>query len=249
MSGRTAQRPAQRALAQAGWEMRLLLRNGEQLLLTVIIPVTILLVLTLTDLFPQGRGPEGLPRSLATVLTVSIISSAFTSLAIATAFERRSGALRLLSTTPLSIRELITGKLLATVGVTAVSAVVVVLVAVVLGWRPGPGAAWAVPVLVLGVAAWVPWGLALAGALRAEAVLAVANGIFLVLLLLGGVVIPVTSLPGALGALASVLPSGALSDALTTALVTGSPDAAACLVLVVWAGAGVLVATRSFRWA
>lgn len=239
----------QRTRVQAAWEMRLLLRNGEQLLLTIVIPIAILLVLALTDLLPSSRSGDVLPVALATVLTVSIISSAFTSLAIATAFERRSGALRLLSTTPLSVRELLAAKLLATVGVTALSAIAVVAVSVILGWRPGPGTAWAIPVLALGVAAWVPWGLALAGALRAEAVLAVANGLFLAFLLFGGVVIPASSLPAALATVTSALPSGALAEALTAALADGSPNGVAFLVLAAWAAIGSLVAARTFRWA
>lgn len=238
-----------RALHQAGWETRLLLRNGEQVLLTLVIPVGILLALVWTDLVPSAAGPDRVPRALATVLAVSVISSAFTSLAIATAFERRSGALRFLGTTPLRRGELLVGKLLATTVVAVVAAVVVTVVAIVVGWRPVPGSAWALPVLALGLVCFAAWGMALAGLLRAEAVLAVANGLFLVLILFGGVVVPATSLPGPLSTLAQALPSGALAEALRTALVAGdAPGLGPVLVLAAWGVVGAIVAARTFRW-
>lgn len=241
--------PARRALAHAGWETRLLLRNGEQVLLTLVIPVGIMLGLTLTDVLVQTDGDDRIPRALATVLAVSVISAAFTSLAIATAFERRSGALRFLGTTPLTRTELLAGKALATLLMTALSAAVACATAVAVGWRPVTGSAWALPVIVLGTAAFAAWGMSLAGLLRAEAVLAVANGIFLFLLMFGGVVIPASSLPGPLATLAGWLPSGALVEALTSALVDGTaPSFSAVAILLGWAAAGTALAARTFRW-
>lgn len=238
-----------RSLAQARWETSLLLRNGEQLLLTLVIPAGIMLGLTLTDVLKQSDGPDRTARALATVLTVSVISSAFTSLAIATGFERRSGALRLLGTTPLGRGELLVGKLLAVAVVTVLSSAVAVVVALVVGWRPMPGSAWAVTGIALGMAAFAAWGMALAGLLRAEAVLAVANGLFLVLIVFGGVIIPAESLPGPLASIAPLLPSGALADALTDALVLGSaPSASALLVLGGWLVVGTALSVRTFRW-
>jgi ABC-2 type transport system permease protein len=238
---------ARRTTAQARWETRLLLRNGEQLLLTIVIPVGLLLGLALV--LPVTTGPDRVAHALATVASVSIISAAFTSLAIATAFERRSGALRFLGTTPLTRMELLIGKLLATVLVSVISLAVVTLTAIALGWRPASGALWAVPVALLGLAAFAAWGMALAGALRAEAVLAVANGLFLVLIIFGGVIVPASSLPGPLATLAGLLPSGALTDAMTSALVQGSaPALAPIAVLAVWLAAGCVAAVRGFRW-
>jgi ABC-2 type transport system permease protein len=229
--------------------MRLLLRNGEQILLTLVIPVGIMLGLTLTDVFAQSDGEDRNARALATVLSVSVISAAFTSLAIATAFERRSGALRFLGTTPLTRTELLSGKALATLVMTALSAAVACATALAVGWRPTAGAAWTVPVIVLGTATFAAWGMSLAGLLRAEAVLAVANGIFLFLLMFGGVVIPAASLPGPLATLAPWLPSGALVDALTAILVDGTmPTWGAVAILVAWGAAGAALAARTFRW-
>lgn len=240
---------ARRIGAQTRWETRLLMSNGEQLLLTIVIPLGLLLGLTLTDVIVQTDGPNRIPSALATVLSVSVISAAFTSLAIATAFERRSGALRFLGTTPLGSGELLAGKLLATAAVTVISVVVVGATALVLGWRPGAGSGWAIPVVVLGTASFAAWGMALAGLLRAEAVLAVANGLFLVLIMFGGVVVPADSLPGPLSTLAGYLPSGALTEALQSALVAGSPPSLAdVLVLVLWGLVGAVVTARTFRW-
>jgi len=238
-----------RVASQARWEARLLLRNGEQLLLTFLIPVGLLLGLSLTSLMSDAYGDDRTPQALATVLTVSVISAAFTSLAIATGFERRSGALRFLGTTPLSRAELLGGKALATLGVTVLSSAAVLLTAVALGWRPTPAATWIAPLLLLGTAAFAAWGLALAGALRAEAVLAVANGLFLVLILFGGVIVPAASLPGPLASLAPWLPSGALAEALTAAVVDGAaPPATAIAVLGAWLAVGAAVSARTFRW-
>ena len=240
---------AARAMAHARWETRLLLRNGEQLLLTFLIPVGLLMALALTGIGSALGGSGEIDRALATVLAVSVISSAFTSLAISTAFERRSGALRFLATTPLTRLDLLLGKAGATIVVTALSTGLVAVVALALGWRPIATSAWAIPLIVLGTAAFAAWGFSLAGLLRAEAVLAVANGLFLVLIMFGGVIIPTSALPGPLAAIAQWLPSAALADGLRQCLASESiPHAQSWVVLVVWLTVGLLVARRTFRW-
>ena len=246
---RAARSPIHRAAAHARWETRLLLRNGEQLLLTFAIPIGLLLALSLTSMFTIATADQRVPNALATVLTVSVISSAFASLAIATGFERRSGALRFLGTTPLSRSELLGGKFGATALVTVLSCAAAIVVAVLLGWRPAGTAAWTVPMVVLGTAAFAVWGMALAGLLRAEAVLAVANGLFLILIMFGGVIIPPASLPGPLGVVAPWLPSGALADALRACLVDQqAPAPMTFVVLAGWLAVGTAVARRTFRW-
>ena len=238
-----------KAWAHAGWEARLLLRNGEQLLLTIIIPVGLLLGLALTGLLPDAYGDDRLAKAVATVLTVSVLSSAFTSLAIATGFERRSGALRFLATTPLGRVDLLAGKSLATAAVTCLSTLAVLVAAGAIGWRPQAGAAWAVVPLLVGTASLAACGFALAGLMRAEAVLAVANGAFLVLLMFGGVIVPADALPGPLSEIAPWLPSGALAQSLTEALVDGSvPSAGPLLILLAWLAGAALLAARTFRW-
>ena len=238
-----------RALRQAGWETKLLLRNGEQLLLTFVIPVILLLGLGLTSLMPDAYGDDRLAQAVATVLAVSVISAAFTSLAIATGFERRSGALRYLGTTPLSRAELLVGKGLATLLVTLLSATAVCLTAVIIGWRPGSTTLWTPLLVLLGTAAFAACGMALAGLFRAEAVLAIANGLFILLILFGGVIIPASSLPGPLSTVAPYLPSGALADAFSRAVVEGqSPTVSSLVVLLAWLLAGTALSVRTFRW-
>ena len=242
--------PVRRALAHAGWETRLLLRNGEQVLLTLVIPVGIMLGLTLTDVLVQTDGDDRIPRALATVLAVSVISAAFTSLAIATAFERRSGALRFLGTTPLTRTELLAGKALATLLMTALSAAVACATAVAVGWRPVPGSAWALPRhrarhggvrrLGHGPRRAAPRGGRPRGRQRD---------------------LPVPAdvrrrrhpaprpCRGRSRRSRGWLPSGALVEALTSALVDGTaPSASAVAILLGWAAAGTALAARTFRW-
>jgi ABC-2 type transport system permease protein len=235
----TRPRAGRRAWAHARWETGLVLRNGEQLLLTFLIPMGLLLGLTVTGMFATTTGPARAANALATVLTVSVLSGAFASLAIATGFERRSGALRFLGTTPLKRSELLGGKFLATALVTALSAAVVCVTALIVGWHPTPAAWWALPVLVLGTATCAAWGMLLAGILRAEAVLAVANGVFLALIMFGGVIVPAASLPAGLGTLAPWLPSGALADAFRSCLVDLAPPPLDSIAVA---------ASRTFRW-
>ena len=141
------------------------------------------------------------------------------------------------------------GKGLATLIVTVLSSVAVALAAIAIGWRPTGPSLWAPLLILLGTAAFAACGVALAGLFRAEAVLAIANGLFLVLILFGGVIIPASSLPAPLGAIAPWLPSGALADALTDVLVDAhSPGTGAILVLVGWAAVGTTVSARTFRW-
>lgn len=236
-----------RSLAQAAWEARIVLRNGEQLLLTIVIPVGLYLGLTLLDIWPVEDDRDA--TALATVWTVSILATCFTSLAIGTGFERRSGALRFLATTPLSRAELLAGKLLATLLVTLLSVCAVALTALAVGWRPTVFILPAIAILVLGGAALGSWAFVLAGVLRAEAVLAVANGLFLLLLLVGGIIVPLDRLPAPVATCAEFLPTGALTQALTALLVDGtSPPISAIAVLAVWLVVGTVIARRTFRW-
>lgn len=239
--------PVQRVIAHARWESRLLLRNGEQLLLTLLIPAGLFLGLALLDLWPASGNRVA--AAVATVWTVSALAGCFTSLAIGTGFERRSGALRFLATTPLTRLELLAGKVAAAAFVTGLSVALVGVLALVVGWRPDARALLALCVLALGCAALGAWAFALAGMLRAEAVLAVANGIFVLLLIVGGIVIPLDRLPSAMATVAGYLPTGALNESLQALLVDGSgPTAQNIVVLVVWLVVGAALARRYFRW-
>ena len=232
-------------LAQAGFDARILLRNGEQVLLTLVLPALLLVGLTVAsvpDLGPHRRIDVVAPG----VLALAIVSTAFTGQAIGTAFDRRYGVLRLLGTTPLGRSGLLTGRTLAVVVVEALQAVVLGAIALALGWRPVPvGVLIATVPALAGTAAFVALGLLLAGTLRSEAVLAVANLVWVLLVAGGAVVVP---LYGAAGSVAAVLPSGALGAALRAALQQGRLDVGAVAVLVAWAVGAGLAAVRWFRW-
>lgn len=237
-----------RVLAQARFETTTLLRNGEQLLVALVLPVAVLVGLvrtTAVDLGPGARVDLAVPG----VLALCVISSAFTGQAISTAFDRRYGVLRLLGATPLGRTGLLSAKALAVLAVVAVQVLVVGCVGEALGWRPDlGGTAAAVAVIVLGAWAFVALALLLGGTVRAEGVLALANLLWLALLGLGGVVVPTAQLPDAAAGAVRALPSAALGDGLRTALVGGRFDLAAVLVLVCWAVAGTVLAARFFRW-
>ncbi|MEK9736352.1 MAG: ABC transporter permease [Candidatus Nanopelagicales bacterium] len=238
-------------LLQSGFDLRLLLRNGEQFLLTILIPVGLLVGLTLATAVPLtiAPGASRVDTALAGVLAVAVLSSAFTSLAIGLGFDRRSGALLLLATTPLSRTSILAARALATFATVALQAVILAVTATFLGWRPESGDLLALPLLLLGTLALGSLGFALAGAIRAEATLAVANAVFLLLLVGGGTAWPTSSLPGPLAAVVAALPSAALGDSLRAVVAAGPASIpVAILLLVVWTIAGVLIAKRTFRW-
>lgn len=233
--------------AQAGVELRLALRNGEQVLLTLLIPLALLVGLTLLNVVPLPA-----PRvAMVTpgVLALAVLSTAFTSQAISLGFDRRYGVIRRLAATALPRWLLVAGRLAAVLGVVAVQIVILGAVAAALGWRPAAsGVGWALLLMLLGCAAFGSLGILLGGTLRAEIVLAVANVVWFVLLLGGGIVLPVAQLPGPIATVAAALPSGALAEGLRTALVTGAgPGTRPILVLVVWAVLAAGVAARTVR--
>ena len=239
--------PARRVLVQAAFDTRVLLRNGEQLLLTLVLPALLLgglVVASVPDLGPGRRVDVVAPG----VLALAVLSTAFTGQAIGTAFDRRYGVLRLLGTTPLGRGGLLAGRVLAVLAVEVVQLVVLGGLALALGWRPrAEGLLLALPAALAGTAAFVALGLLLAGTLRSEAVLAGANLLWVLLAAGGAVVVPAAA--GSRHAtLARALPSGALGDALRAAFASGRFDAGALGVLLLWALAAGLAAVRWFRW-
>ena len=207
--------------AQAAQETRQLLRNGEQLTLTLIIPLLLLAAFSLEPLIDFGGGYTRIDFLTPGVIALAVMSTAFTSQAIATGFERRYGVLKRLGATPLSRPGLIAAKTVTVIGVELLQAAIILLVALALGWSPdaSPAAVVVVPLLVLlGTAAFSGFALLLAGTLRAEATLAAANLIYVVLLGIGGVVFPLTKFPRGARPLLELLPTGALSTGLRDVL-------------------------------
>jgi ABC-2 type transport system permease protein len=234
--------------AQAAMELRLLTRRGENLFVTVVLPVILLAFFSIVPAVGQG----GVTFLLPGILALAIISTSLVNLGISTAFERSYGVLKRLGGSPLPRSGLIAAKM-TTVVIVEIGQVVL-LVAIAAGafdWTLGPGASAVVCLVafVLGTLAFAGLGLLLAGTLRAEAALAIINGLFLVLLLVGGVVLPVDHLPGLLADLARVLPAAALSDALRIGLGAARGDPLPPLVLLAaWSAAATVLASRTFRW-
>ena len=233
-------------LTQARTEFVLTLRNGEQVLLTLLIPVGLLVGLTVLNVVPvpNPRVDNVTPR----ILALAVMSTAFTGQAIALGFDRRYGVLKRLAATSLPRWSLVAGRLLAVLGVVLVQLVVLGAVAFALGWHVSPpGLAPAALLILAGTAAFGALGVLLGGTLRAEVVLAVANMVWLALVVAGGIVLSVHALPGPLSAIAAALPSGALAEGLRTALVTGITPWAAVGILVAWATAAGILAARTLR--
>jgi len=229
------------------------LRRGETLLVTIGIPVAFVIFFSTVHVLPtEGRSVDFVVPG---VLALAVMSTAMVSLGIATGFERGYGVLKRLGATPLRRDRLVVAKLGAVLVVEALQAAVLLPVGLGLGWRPHAhgGAATAVvevvAVLLLGTAGFGGLGLFLAGVLRAELNLALANGLYIVLLLLGGMLVPLSKLPGALADVAKVLPAAALSGGLHAVLGSGrAVPAESWVALAVWAVAAPAAAALTFRW-
>jgi ABC-2 type transport system permease protein len=236
-------------LAQTALEVRMILRNGEQLLLTVVIPVLVLTVFSAVELVDLGTRTSRVDYLTPGVLALAVMSTAFTGLAIGTGFERRYGALKRLGATPLPRFGLLLAKALAVVSVELLQVVLLSVVAQALGWEPH-GSPFAVALLLLaGTAAFAALALLMAGTLRAEATLAAANLVYLLLLVSGGIAVPLDRFPDGAHPVLVALPAGALSEALRDVLRdgTGLPWGAVG-VLVAWAVVAGGLAARTFRW-
>ena len=246
-----APRPApalQRVLAHARMETRILLSNGEQLTVAVALPAMVLIGLWL---LPLGRleGVPAIDTAVAATFATALISTSFTSQAILTGFDRRNGVLRWVATTTLGRGGYLAGKILATLATHVLQVTVLGIIALIIGWRPGLlGLLGAVPIWLVGTIAFGALGLLVAGTLRTEAVLAVSNLVFLLLVSVGGVAFPATAYPRILGGLVDLLPSGALGELMRAALAAGPFSPGSALVLLAWAVAGVLAVVRWFRW-
>ncbi|SDD32059.1 ABC-2 type transport system permease protein [Sanguibacter gelidistatuariae] len=242
--------PRRRIVAQSAFEAKMILRNGEQLMVTILLPVMALVGLSQTSIIDlDTAGRSRIDFVTPGVIALAVMSAAFTSQAIATAFDRRNGVLRLMATTPLGRGGLLSSKIIGVLTVEAVQVVVISAVALVLGWRPDPvGIPLALLAVLLGTAAFTSLAMLLAGTLRAEGVLAVAN-IVLVLLTVGGaVLVPADQLPDALRHVALLLPSGALGEALRGAFFGATIPAFSLVVLLAWTAGLGWGAGKLFKW-
>ena len=237
--------PAKRIIRHGVIEARLLIRNGEQLLLALVIPLAILVA---------GRFASASIGSLdvlgPSVLALAVWSSAFTSVAISTAFERRYGVLERLATTPLGKSGLLAGKAFAVILILSGQLVILAGAALGLGWRPEftpQSALLAVALVILATVTFVCLALLLAGRLRAESTLGLANLIYVILLIGGALIIPLERYPTALQPLIELLPTAALGEGLR-ATASGQLLGWPVVVLLAWLVAAGLAAWKGFRW-
>jgi ABC-2 type transport system permease protein len=238
-------------LAQTRAEVTMTIRRGETLLLTIGIPVMLLVFFSLAHVTasPTAHRVNFIAPG---IFALCVLSTSLVALSIATGFERSSGVLRRLHVTPLGQRRLIGAKIAGVLVTEVIQVVVISAVALALAWHPEGSWRGGLEValsLLLGSVGSAGIGLALAGRLRAEVNLAASNGLYIVLLLLSGIVVPLTSLPSWLRHVVIALPSGAMADALHRVLGHGgAPSVADWVSLVVWAVLAPLLAARTFRF-
>lgn len=248
MTAPTAAPATQAWRAQTRIELLLTLRRGESVLLTFLIPMVLLAFFSKVDVLPTGDG-DPIDFLLPGVLALAIMSTALVSVAIATGFERQMGVLKRLGATPLTRRQLLGAKTAAVVAIEILQIVVLLLEGYVLGFRfDAPSLGLAIAAAVLATIAFAGLGLLMAGTLPALTTLAAANGVYLLLLLISGMVFPLDELPSGLQSLAKLLPSTALAQVFHGALGGGDVPGGAFAVLLVWAVGAPLAAARWFRW-
>ncbi len=232
---------ARRVWRQALFDLGNALRNGENLLLTLVIPIGVLILTLKSPL----AGDRSAGQALMGAASLAVLATAFTSQAISTGFDRRYGVLRMLGLSPLGARGLLVARTLVSLLIIAVQITILTALTWWLGgWAPDDPARilQALGAILLAVWGFTAWALLIAGSLRAEATLAVANAVFLVLMFAGGLAIPAGDLPWATAA--GWLPTGALVAAMSSAVPAWGPLA----VLTAWAVTGTALATRFFRW-
>jgi ABC-2 type transport system permease protein len=238
-------------LAQTRAEVRMTVQRGETLLLTIGIPVVLLVFFSLAHVTASPTAHR-IDFIAPGILALCVLSTSLVALSIATGFERSFGVLRRLYVTPLGQRRLIGAKIAGVLVTELLQVAVLTVVALALSWHPrggGVGAVETVALLVLGSAGCAGIGLLLAGCLRAEVNLAASNGLYLVLLLLSGIVLPLTSLPSLIQRVAVALPPGAMADGLHRVLGQGiTPSGADWISLGIWAVLAPLLAARTFRF-
>ena len=240
--------PAPRAiLAQVVMELRLLARSPESLLVTLGIPLGILVFFSVVDILPTGTD-DPVDFLVPGVLAISVMSTGLVAVAIQTAFERKYGVLKRLGTTPLSRQSYLVAKSLAVAAVLVVQTALVLLIArIALGWSAEPATLVIGLAMLLGAATFTAIGLLMAGTLRAEATLGLANALYLLLLVASGVLFDASELPTTVDVLGGLLPSGALGATLREGMV-GGIDWLGLVVMTMWGVGAVVLAARHFRW-
>ncbi|MGZ3626892.1 MAG: ABC transporter permease [Ktedonobacteraceae bacterium] len=239
----------QQIIAQTRVELLLTLRRGESVLITLVVPVLLLVFFASLNIIPATNG-KAVDFLLPGILALAVMAAGMVSLGIATAYERYYGVLKRLGSSPLPRSGLIIAKVISVLALEFIQVLILISVAVILyGWRPAGSPPLTLLVLAIGTITFSALGLAMAGALRAEATLAGANGLFLVFLLLGGGILPLSHLPPTLAAIAEILPAAALTEALQATMSAHAPfPLNALVILVIWTIVILLVAIKTFKW-
>lgn len=234
--------------SQLRQELTVMARNGEQLLLLVVIPIMLLVFFSQTDFLPTSSGSR-INFLMPGILSLAVMSTAMVSLGIATGFERSYGVLKRLGTTPLGTRRLVMAKVSAICIIEIAQLALLIIVGQLLGWSPNRiNLPQVLLLLLIGTSCFAGIGLTLAGRLRAEINLAAQNGLYLVLFLLGGILVPNDELPKTLGNVAQVLPSSLLSSLLRDSFNNNTFDLTDAVALGGWAFAVCALAVISFKW-
>ncbi len=241
--------PVRQIMTQTQFELLLTLRRGENILITLIVPVMLLIFFASLNIVPAVNG-RAINFLLPGILALAIMAAGMVNLGIATAYERYYGVLKRLGSSPLPRSGLIIAKVISILILEVVQVILLVGVAVLLyGWQPA-GQVWlTLLALALGTVTFAAIGLAMAGGLRAEITLAGANALFLLFVLLGGGILPLDHLPAPLAAMAQLLPAAALTQALQASMSNGASfPGFALLVLAIWTIVMLIVAIRTFQW-
>ena len=241
--------PLRQIVIQTQFELLLTLRRGENILITLIVPVMLLIFFASLNIVPAVNG-RPINFLLPGILALAIMAAGMVNLGIATAYERYYGVLKRLGSSPLSRSGLIIAKVISVLILEVVQVILLVGVAVLFyGWQPAGSIGLTLLVLVLGTVTFATIGLAMAGGLRAEFTLAGANALFLLFVLLGGGILPLSHLPAPLAAVAQLLPAAALTQALQASMNNGVGfPGFALLVLTIWAIVMLFIAIRTFQW-
>ncbi len=237
-------------LGQLRAELTLSLRQGEQLLVSMGIPLGILVFFSKVDVLPTGDHRRPIDFLAPGVLALAIMSTSLVSLGIGTGFERYYGVLKRLGTTPLGRGRLVAAKMAMVLVTEIVQFAILIPTGLALGFHPS-GGGWpaVIAATILGTAAFAGLGLLMAGTLSGPLNLAACNGLYLILLVTGGMMVPFEKLPSALRHVSELLPAAALSDIMIGSLSPASHvHGGSWWVLSVWAVLLPALASWRFRW-
>ncbi len=237
-----------RILLQYRFELRLLARNGESLLLIAGLPLGLLFFFSQVDILPRPDDSTAIGFLAPGIVALAVLSTAFVNTAISTGFDRHYGVLKRLGATPLRRSELIAAKILSVATVVVVQVAGLVLLGLLLGWSPSVRLPDLVGALILATAAFVGLAFLMAGRFGGLTILAGANALYIAMLLTSGMVVDLAELPDPLATLSRGLPATALATLVRAAFDGVSADAGPWIVLVAWATVAPVLAATAMRW-